>query len=107
MEHSRQGWDVRRFDEVDWIAWGSRGNARAKVLGVADGFHVVLVEAEAGYEGGPHDHTHPEFFYLIEGDVRNQGDKMSTGDGYAASVGSSHTEFVTLSPARYLTVFKI
>jgi len=107
MEHSLQGWDIRRSDEVDWIPWGSGDDARAKVLGVADGFHVVLVEADAGYRGGAHEHAHPEFFYLLDGEVQNQGEKMLNGDAYAAAVGSSHTDFVTLTPARYLTVFKV
>ena len=74
------------------MPWGE-GGARAKILGVADGYVVALVEADAGYQGTPHEHAHAEFFYLIDGDVTNQGTTMTAGDGYAAAAGSRHDEF--------------
>ena len=108
MEHSLQGWDIGRLAEVDWAPWGGSGaDARAKVLGVADGFYVALIEAEAGYRGDPHVHTYPEFLYMVDGKVRNQGQEMVAGDGYAAAPGSSHTDFATDSGATYLLVFKL
>jgi len=61
-------------DEVDWVPWGSGGNARAKVLGAADGFNVALVEADAGYAGDPHVHTYPEFLYVVDGTGRRARD---------------------------------
>jgi hypothetical protein len=51
----------------------------------------VLVEARPGYRGNPHVHTHPEFNYVVDGTVRNQGQQMKTGDAYAAAAGSSHS----------------
>jgi hypothetical protein len=39
--------------------WGSKDDARAKVLAAAGGFHVVLVEASAGYTGERHQHAIP------------------------------------------------
>jgi len=107
MEHSLDGWDIGRFADIDWAAWGGGGNARAKVLGVADGFFVAFVDAEAGYRGDPHVHQHPEFLYVVEGKVRNQGRDMVAGDGYAAAIGSSHTDFETDVGARYLSIFKL
>jgi quercetin dioxygenase-like cupin family protein len=108
MEHSLEGWDIARFDEVDWAPWGGSGaNARAKVLGRADGFHVALVEADAGYRGDPHEHAHPEFLYVVDGSVRTQGTEMVRGDAYAAAPGSSHTDFETASGATYLLIFKL
>ena len=59
MSHSLEGWDIGRFDNIDWIPWDTGELARAKILAVGDGFHVTLVEASAGYTGGPHEHTHP------------------------------------------------
>ena len=67
------------------------GDARAKVLGAADGFTVALVEAEPGYHGDPHVHAYPEFLYVVDGTIRNQGQAMVRGDGYAAAPGSSHS----------------
>jgi quercetin dioxygenase-like cupin family protein len=101
------GWDIVRGEGAEWAPWGSQGNARAKVVGTADGYYVTLVEAEAGYRGDPHEHTSAEFFYLLDGTVRNQGQVMTAGDGYGAAAGSKHTDFVAESAARYLIIFRL
>jgi hypothetical protein len=105
-EVTLQGWDINHAAEVDWVPWGE-GGARAKILGAADGYFLALVEADAGYRGTPHEHAHAEFFYLLDGDVTNQGTAMTSGDAYAASAGSRHDDFHTDSPARYLSIFKL
>jgi quercetin dioxygenase-like cupin family protein len=104
---SLQGWDITHADDAEWIPWGEGGKARAKVLGNADGYLVVLVEAQTGYEGAPHQHQHPEFFYLVDGRLRNQGQVLTTGDGYAAAAGSTHDDFAALAPSTYLVIFRI
>ena len=108
MAIALEGWNIVRGDETDWVQWtGSAGEARAKILGAADGYAVVLVEAQPGYRGNPHVHTHAEFNYVVTGSLRNQGQEMNAGDGYAAGAGSSHDEFVTDSGATYLVIFKL
>src|SRR5687768_7641891 len=108
MQHSLAGWSVERFNQVGWVPWGGSGpNARAKVLGNSDGYFLTLIEAEAGYRGDPHEHTYPEFLYVIDGSVRTQGQTMTRGDGYAAAAGSSHTDFATDSGATYVLLFKL
>ena len=107
MQHSLNGWDIGRFDDIDWIPWDTGDKARAKVLGVADGFHVALIEAGAGYRGGPHEHDFPEFLYVIDGALHTQGHEMTAGDAYAASPGSTHTDFAVDTPATYLLIFKL
>jgi quercetin dioxygenase-like cupin family protein len=105
---SLDGWNVVRADDTEWVPWtGSAGSARAKILGSADGYMVVLVEAEPGYVGAPHDHAYAEFNYVVSGALRNQGQQMSAGDGYAAAAGSTHTDFATDTGATYLVIFKI
>jgi hypothetical protein len=101
------GWDITHAADADWVPWGDNGDARAKILGTADGYVVALIEADAGYRGTPHVHAHAEFFYLIDGSVRNQGQGMDTGDGYAAAMGSQHTDFEAESPSTYLIIFRI
>ena len=39
--------------------------------------------------------------------MRNRGQEMKAGDGYAATAGSSHDDFATDSGATYLTIFRI
>ena len=105
---SLDGWDIVRADETDWMPWtGSAGEARAKILGTADGYTVTLVEAQPGYAGSPHEHSHAEFNYVVEGTLRNQGREMSAGDGYAAAAGSTHTDFSTDTGATYIVIFKL
>jgi uncharacterized protein len=104
---SLDGWDMKRFDDLEWGPWGSTGDARAKILGNADGYMVALVEAQPGYKGDPHVHDFAEFFYLISGKLRNQGQQMAAGDGYAAAAGSTHTDFETEDGATYIVIFKI
>jgi quercetin dioxygenase-like cupin family protein len=96
------------FDEIAWAPWGSGGKAQAKVLGSGDGYFVSVIEAEAGYRGDPHSHNHAEFFYLIEGSLRNQGRELKAGAGYAAAAGSTHADFeVGDGGARYISIFKL
>jgi quercetin dioxygenase-like cupin family protein len=103
-----EGWDIVRGDEAEWMPWtGSAGDARAKVLGTADGYTVVLVEAQPGYRGAAHEHAHAEFNYVVSGALRNQGQAMTAGDGYAAAAGSSHTDFATDTGATYIVIFKL
>lgn len=107
-EISLDGWDIVAGREAEWMPWvGAAGDARAKVLGSADGYTVVLVEAQPGYQGSAHDHAHTEFNYVIDGTLRTQGREMTAGDGYAAAAGSSHTDFVTDTGATYLVIFKL
>jgi mannose-6-phosphate isomerase-like protein (cupin superfamily) len=107
MEISLSGWDIQTAEAAEWVPWGTTGNAKAKILGSADGYMVAFVQADAGYEGDPHVHAHPEFFYLIDGEVRNQGRPMVAGDGYAAATDSTHADFATDTGATYLVIFKI
>jgi quercetin dioxygenase-like cupin family protein len=105
---SLEGWDIVRADETDWVPWtGSAGAARAKVLGAADGYTVVLVEAKPGYRGSSHVHAHTEFNFVVNGSLRNQGREMVAGDGYAAAAGSTHDDFETASGATYVVIFKL
>jgi uncharacterized protein len=102
---SLDGWDIGHSHDIEWVPWSPDG-ARAKVLAIADGFHVALVEAEAGHQGDPHVHNHVEFLYVLDGALRNQGLAMTAGDAYAASAGSSHTDFVAQTNAAYLSIVK-
>jgi quercetin dioxygenase-like cupin family protein len=108
MTSPLDGWNIVRAEESDWLPWtGSAGEARAKLLGSADGYTVALVEAQPGYRGNPHVHAYAEFNYIVDGAVRNQGQDMKAGDGYAAAAGSSHDDFATDSGATYIVIFKI
>jgi quercetin dioxygenase-like cupin family protein len=101
------GWEITNADDTDWVPWGDGALARAKVLGTADGYLIVLVEAQAGYRGSPHIHEFAEFSYVVAGCLRNQGRVLGAGAAYAASAGSIHDEFEALQPSTYITIFRI
>jgi quercetin dioxygenase-like cupin family protein len=107
MTFSTDGWSIGRFDAVDWSPWGSGGDARAKVLADGDGFYLALVEAQPGYAGDPHEHAHTEFLYVIQGELRTQGETLTAGDGYVAASGSVHEQFDAPAGATYLSIFKL
>ena len=108
MEHDLAGWDIHHGNETEWVSWGGATSpARAKVLGSGDGYVLVLVEAEAGYVGSPHEHAAAEMSYVLSGTVEHQGVPMSAGDGYVAAAGSVHTGFAATTDATYLLAFTL
>ena len=44
---------------------------------------------------------------MVDGALRTQGQSLIAGDAYAASSGSTHTEFATDTGATYLLIFKL
>lgn len=107
MTHDQTGWNIGHGEGVEWQSWGSRGDARAKVLAVGDGYLVALVRAEPGYRGDPHQHAFTEFSFILDGAFRTQGIDMAAGDAYVAESGSVHTDFETPNGATYLSIFKL
>jgi quercetin dioxygenase-like cupin family protein len=108
MNHSLSGWDIGRGPAREWAPWGgATGKARAKVLAIADDYLLTLVEAQPGYASNAHEHTHPEFLYVISGQVRTQGIELQAGDSYAAATGSVHTDFATDTGATYVLTFRL
>jgi quercetin dioxygenase-like cupin family protein len=105
--HDLAGWDIGAVAAVDWAPWGSRGDARAKVLASGDGYFLALVEAEPGYRGDPHEHGFTEMLFVLAGTLRTQGVMMGPGDAYVAAAGSVHTDFTTEGGTTYLSIFKL
>lgn len=107
--HPLEGWDINGNGGSDWVDWGEGRLARGKVLASGDGYLVVLVEAEPGYTGTAHEHEHEhtEFTYVLDGELRNQGQPMHAGGAFVAAAGSQHTDFEALTPASYVTIFKL
>jgi quercetin dioxygenase-like cupin family protein len=107
MTFSLEGWNIGGADAVEWSPWGSRGDARAKILANGDGYYVALVEADPGYAGDPHEHAHAEFLYVLRGVLHSQGVTIGPGGAYVAEPGSVHEEFATAEGATYLSIFKL
>lgn len=107
MNAARAGWRFGRVADAEWAPWGSDGLARARVVAEADGYHLVEVDARAGYTGTPHEHRNAEFTYVLSGSVRSNGELLGPGDGCAGAGGSAHVSFEAVTDARYLSIFKL
>ena len=106
-DNTNIGWDFGLAAEAEWMPWGEGDNAIGRIVAVGDGYHQVLIKAQAGYAGAPHEHEHAEFSYILEGVVKHNGATLSVGDGYAAAAGSTHESFEVITDATYLTIFKL
>jgi hypothetical protein len=40
MNITLEGWDINSFEDLEWVPWGSNGDARAKILGSGDGYFL-------------------------------------------------------------------
>ena len=107
MNDNKTGWDFGLATEAEWMPWGEGNGATARVVAGADGYHQVLIKAQAGYTWTPHEHEHAEFSYILEGVVKHNGTTLNVGEGYGAAAGSSHDSFEAITDATYLTIFKL
>ena len=105
--HSLTGWDIGQFDQTDWIPWDTGDKAKAKSSPSPTASTSLSSKPTPDTRGGPHEHTHPEFLYVVNGTLRTQGQKMSAGDAYAASPGSTHNDFTVDTDHTYLLIFKL
>ena len=107
-DHDLSGWDIGAVAALEWSPWGSRGDARAKVL--ADGGRLL-----PGPRRGPARATtatptstaSPRCSTSCPARLRTQGVEMGPGDAYVAAAGSVHTDFATDGGATYLSIFKL
>ncbi len=104
---SLDGWNIGEADALEWAAWGSGDNARAKILATGDDYYVALVEAGPGYRSDPHRHEHTEFLYVVSGTLQNQGRTLGPGSAFVANTGSEHQDFGTTDGATYVSIFKL
>jgi hypothetical protein len=47
MEIALDGSDIQTADTAEWVPWGTRGNAKAKILGSADGYAAATDSTHA------------------------------------------------------------
>jgi anti-sigma factor ChrR (cupin superfamily) len=107
MTNDDDGRDFGLATEAEWMPWGDGDKATARTVAFGDGYHQLLIKAQAGHTGTPHEHEHAEFSYILEGIVRHNGTTLSVGDGYGAAAGTTHDSFEALTDATYLTIFRL
>lgn len=100
-----QGWQFADTGAAEWQT--TPDGAEFKLVGVADGFALVVSKLEPGGNGKPHDHEAPEFLYVLDGDLTSNGVPMTAGHGYVAATGSRHSEFTSKGGCTFVSVFKL
>lgn len=80
-------WCIGRAD-AEPMPWGDEGRATAQFLAAADGYHLAVIHADAGYRGDPHDHVYAEFTFVVSGTVVTNGHRLDAGDAAAAPAGT-------------------
>ena len=76
-----------------------------KDLGSMDGRSMQLVRFAPGTAFPLHEHSGPEFVYLLEGEAFQEGQRLLPGWAAAAATGSIDTCFHSPSGCLFLTVY--
>ena len=76
-----------------------------KDLGKANGREMQLVRFAPGTSFPLHVHAGPEFVYLLEGEVFDQGQLLQRGWALVASAGTTHENFHSPTGCLFLTVY--
>jgi quercetin dioxygenase-like cupin family protein len=106
MTIDNAGWTFADESAIEWQPLGP--DVAMKTLGIANGKMMAMFKFDAGYVGGVHEHTNePEFSYIIEGSMVNNGVEMEAGHSYAAEMGTTHSEFRTDNGATLISVFPV
>ena len=73
---------------VAWRASTFAAGVEVKDLGAANGRAMQLVRFPPGAIFPPHEHAGPEFVYIIEGELIQNGNRMGRGWASVASAGT-------------------
>lgn len=83
---------VADTNDAEWI--DAAPGVEIKTIGMADGHLFNVSRFAPGFSAPEHTHADSEFGYVLEGSVQSQGELLTTGCGYAAPTGTTHSEFV-------------
>ena len=99
--------DVFSVGDANEIEWAEAApGVEIKLLGAADGRLFTMSRFAPGFSAPEHTHADTEFGYVLEGSVQSQGQLLTTGMGYAAPTGTTHSEFHTADGCTMLFVLK-
>jgi anti-sigma factor ChrR (cupin superfamily) len=76
-----------------------------KDLGSMDGRSMQLVRFAPGTAFPLHEHSGPEFVYLLEGEAIQEGQRLLPGWAAVAATGSIDTRFHSAGGCLFLTVY--
>ncbi len=91
--------------DVPWVASKFAPGVEVKNLGKADGRAMQLVRFQPGACFPTHTHTEPEFLYVLEGEVFQNGQRLVAGCSTVASAGTVDETFFSETGCLFLLVY--
>jgi anti-sigma factor ChrR (cupin superfamily) len=97
-----------QFVDAGGIPWRKSKLAdgvEVKDLGAVNGRAMQLVRYAAGASFPKHQHSGPEFIYLLEGEAYQQGQRLLPGWAAIAATGTTDDNFHSPTGCVFLTVY--
>lgn len=93
--------------DLPWCTSKFAYGVEVKNLGKADGRAMQMVRFQPGASFPAHLHTDVEFLYMLEGEVFQNGQRLSPGWSSVAPTGTSDTQFTSPSGCTFLLVYAL
>ena len=99
------GYQITDSNTAPWRKSTMAEGVEVKDLGKANGREMQLVRFAPGTSFPLHVHGGPEFIFLLEGEVCDQGQLLRPGWAVVAASGTTHEGFHSPSGCLFLTVY--
>ena len=99
------GYQLTDSNTTPWRKSTVAEGVEIKDLGKANGREMQLVRFAPGTTFPLHVHGGPEFVYLLEGEVYEQGQRLLPGWAVVAAAGTTHEDFHSPTGCLSLTVY--
>src|SRR5262245_49957403 len=97
-----------QFADADRLPWRPStfaAGVQVKDLGSADGRSMQLVRYEPGASFPAHEHSGPEFVYVLEGELLHHGRRLGPGCASVAAAGTTDRDIRSERGCVFLTVY--
>lgn len=94
-------------EDLPWIPSKFADGVEVKNLGKANGRALQLVRFQAGASYPSHIHNDCEFIYVLEGEVFQNGHRLTAGSSTVASAGTVDESFVSPSGCLFLLFYGV
>ena len=75
-------------DDLPWRPSTMAAGILVRDIAVTDGWEMQIVRLEPGARFPPHTHESPEFLFILEGELVQDGRRLGSGWASVASAGS-------------------
>lgn len=104
-DDATSGFLVVNAEQLAWRPSTFAPHVRVKDLGSFNGRFMQLVRYEPGASFPVHQHPGPEFIYVLEGELIQQGRRLGPGWAAVAAAGTTDTDVRTEIGCTFLTVY--